>query len=162
MYRVGLGHDSHRITKKTKKPLMLGGVKIKHQDGLEGNSDSDVILHSLCNALSSAIGGDSIGTWSDEMYQKGTEDSAKYVAQIFSKVRKKKYVIENVSISVEMKEPYLSFNQIELIKNNIGKLIKATPNKVGLTINSGEGLTSFGRGEGVQVFTVVLLKKNDT
>ena len=83
MDRVGIGQDSHKFAKK--KPLILGGVKVADKGGLEGNSDSDVILHSLCNALSSAIGGDSLSTWSDNMCKRGIKDSQKYVEYIFKK-----------------------------------------------------------------------------
>ena len=78
MNRVGIGQDSHRIAKK-KKPLVLGGVIVAQSGGFESNSDGDVIIHSLCNALSSAIGGDSISTWSDAMCDAGIADSKKYI-----------------------------------------------------------------------------------
>ena len=82
MFRVGIGQDSHRFA-KLRKPLILGGVKISERGGLSGNSDSDVILHSLCNALSSAIGGDSLSTWSDDMCRRGVLDSQRDVDYIF-------------------------------------------------------------------------------
>ena len=77
MYRIGLGQDSHAFLKSGKKRLVLGGVTVSESGGLSGNSDTDVILHSLCNALSSAIGGDSLSTWSDKMCQEGIKGSKK-------------------------------------------------------------------------------------
>src|SRR3990167_826841 len=101
MYRIGLGQDSHAFLTNAKKPLILGGIRISESSGLSGNSDGDVILHSLCNALSSAIGGDSLSTWSDQMCQEGIKDSQKYVEYIFEKVKKQNYLVKNIAIAIE-------------------------------------------------------------
>jgi 2-C-methyl-D-erythritol 2,4-cyclodiphosphate synthase len=161
MFRVGLGQDSHGFVAEGDKPLMLGGVRV-NGDGLEGNSDSDVILHSVCNALSSAIGGDSLSTWSDDMCNKqGIKDSARYVEYIFNKVEKLNYSIVNISISVEAKKPYLEMDIINKIKERIASLLKIETERVGLTFTSGEGLTSFGLGKGMQALTIVNIAKHD-
>ncbi len=162
MFRIGLGQDSHFFMKRAIKPLIFGGIKINDNSGLEGNSDGDVVIHSLCNALSSAIGGNSISTWADEMcLKKGITDSQKYLKHILREVIQKKYQIENVSISVEAKQPYLSLDIINEIKKNLAQLLLLRVDQIGITFTSGKGLTAFGRGKGIQVLTVVLIKKND-
>ena len=93
MIRVGLGQDSHRIKLKAQslklKASRLGGIEIKNLE-IIANSDGDVILHALGNALSSAIGGDSLGTWADEMcLQQGITDSQEFVKAIMKKVKDK-------------------------------------------------------------------------
>ncbi|TRZ51230.1 2-C-methyl-D-erythritol 2,4-cyclodiphosphate synthase, partial [bacterium] len=88
MYRVGIGQDSHPFDNG--KPLVLGGLAIFKNNGLKANSDGDVILHSICNALSSAIGGDSLGTWADEMRSRGITDSKEYLEEIMKKINNKK------------------------------------------------------------------------
>ena len=60
---------------KFNKNLILGGIKIKNFPALEANSDGDVILHALCNAISSAIGGGSLGTYATKMCARGIKDS---------------------------------------------------------------------------------------
>ena len=161
MYRVGLGQDSHQFVTNKKKPLILGGIKISGSRGLSGNSDADVILHSLCNALSSAMGGDSLSTWSDEMcLKKGITDSKKYVEYIFKMVREKKYKVENVSIAIEAKKPKIKLEIIKKIKETIADLLEIKREQVGVTFTSGEGLTQFGQGKGIQSITQVLLSKN--
>lgn len=155
MSRVGLGQDSHRFTRN--KPLILGGVRVAETGGLEGNSDADVILHSLCNALSSAIGGDSLSTWFDEMVEDGTRDSQKAVEHIFQKVKKEKYKVQNVSISVEAKKPFIEFEVAAKMKKTIAGLLEIEPGQVGITFTSGEGLTAFGKGLGVQSICLVLI-----
>ncbi|OGD88228.1 2-C-methyl-D-erythritol 2,4-cyclodiphosphate synthase [Candidatus Curtissbacteria bacterium RIFCSPHIGHO2_12_FULL_41_17] len=158
MFRVGIGQDSHRFA-KLRKPLILGGVKVSDKGGLRGNSDTDVILHSLCNALSSAIGGDSLSTWSDEMCRRGIKDSQMYVLYIFKKVKREKYKVENVSIALEAKKPYIKLVTVQRIKKNIASLLQVESTQVGITFTSGEGLTSFGRGLGMQAISMVLLSK---
>ncbi len=154
--RIGIGQDSHPFA-KDKKPLVLGGVLVSASGGLEGKSDADVILHSLCNALSSAIGGDSLSTWSDSMCKAGITDSSKYVRHIFNVLKKEKYRVENVSISVEAKKPYLKLGTTGQIKKNIAVLLEIDKKQVGITLTSGEGLTPFGKGLGIQSFSQVLI-----
>ena len=157
MDRVGIGQDSHKFAKK--KPLILGGVKVADEGGLEGNSDSDVILHSLCNALSSAIGGDSLSTWADNMCKRGIKDSQKYVDYVFKKVKRQKYKVENISISVEAKKPYIELATAKKMKTAISNLLGISNGQVGITFTSGEGLTSFGHGLGIAAICLVLLSK---
>lgn len=162
MLRIGLGQDSHRFTGVSEnKPLILGGVKIDEKGGLEANSDGDVILHSLCNSISSAIGGDSISTWADEMCSRGVKDSARYVEYIFNKMTAMEYSVVNISISVEAKKPVLEMEFKNQIKRRVASLLKIETGQVGLTFTSGEGLTAFGKGEGIQALTIVNIAKHD-
>src|SRR3989344_4711468 len=71
--RIGIGQDSHKFTKN--KPLIIGGINISGKNGFEANSDGDVVLHALFNALSTAIGFKSLGFYADEMCRKGVTDS---------------------------------------------------------------------------------------
>ena len=158
MDRVGIGQDSHRFA-KGKKPLVLGGVKLGEGGGFDGNSDSDVILHSLCNALSGAIGGDSLSIWSDDMCKVGISDSKKYVEQIFEVLLSKKFKVSNVAVSVEGKKPYVNLDDAQKMKGEIAKLLEIDKGQVGITFTSGENLTPFGRGLGMQATCIVLISK---
>lgn len=158
MYRIGLGQDSHKFTGGQKRPLILGGIRMSEEGGLAGNSDADVILHSLCNALSSAIGGDSLSSWADEMHLKGgIFDSQKYTERIFEKLTAEKYIVENVSVCVEAKKPYLKQDIIQKIKENIARLLAIRIAAVGITFTSGEGLSDFGKGRGIQSIATALI-----
>jgi len=158
MTKVGIGQDSHRFDSDKNKSLVLGGVKISETGGLKANSDGDVVIHSLCNALSSAIGGDSLGTWADKMcLEEGIKDSSRYLKDVFNKIKILNLSITNISISVEAKTPRLSLKIIDEIKNNLSKLLEINVNQIGITFTSGEGLTAFGRGKGIQVFSIVSL-----
>jgi len=160
MYKVGLGQDSHWFEKKKKKPLILGGVEISKTEGLKANSDGDVVLHSLCNALSSAIGGDSLGTWADRMYyQQGVTDSKKFVKKIMGEIKNRGYAVVNTAISIEAKKPRIDLKDFQGMKKKIGKLLGIKSTCVGITVTSAKGITPFGKGLAMQVFTTLLLKK---
>ncbi|MBU1178454.1 2-C-methyl-D-erythritol 4-phosphate cytidylyltransferase [Patescibacteria group bacterium] len=155
--KIGLGQDSHRFAGK--KPLILGGVKIDYLRGFTASSDGDVVLHALCNALSSAVGKGSISTYADEMcLKKGIKDSQEYVKVAQGFVRKAGYQVGNVSIAIEGKEPKLE-KHFPQIKKVIASLLGVRARDVGITVTSGEGLTAFGQGKGIQVFVVVSLLK---
>ncbi len=159
MKLIGLGQDSHAfVTVKKRKALILGGVKINFDYGLKGNSDADVILHSLCNALSSAIGGDSLSTWADSMcFAQNIKDSHFYVEKILNLVKKKLFKVINVSIAVEAKRPFVPLEKIHQMKQTIANLLEIKKERVGITFTSGENLTPFGKGKGIQAITIVNL-----
>ncbi len=162
MNLVGIGQDSHRFLKeKNTKDLVLGGIKINFEYGLEGNSDADVIIHAICNSISSALGGGSISTWSDEMCKNGIKDSSQYLLVILEKMKNMNCNISNISISVEAKEPKLE-NIIGKIKNNLSKILNIDTKRIGITATTGEGLTDFGRGLGIQALSVVNLISNES
>ncbi|MFH0834688.1 MAG: 2-C-methyl-D-erythritol 2,4-cyclodiphosphate synthase [Patescibacteria group bacterium] len=155
--RVGLGHDSHRFA-ETRKALFLGGLKISARDGLDGNSDGDVVLHALTNAISSALGGGSISTFADAMCARGEKNSQKYLQKILAQMRAADFAIENVAISIEGARPKLE-KHFPKMRRKLSALLKISGDRIGLVATTGEKLTAFGRGEGLQVFALILLKK---
>lgn len=160
MIRVGIGQDSHHFDNFSEnKSLILGGIKIDTDLKFQANSDGDVVLHSLCNALGSAIGLGSISTYADKMcLEEKITDSRKYVEYIFQKVKEKGYKIQNVSISLEAKKPKLEKHFPEM-KKSIANLLETEIENIGITATSGEELTAFGKGEGIQVFAIVCIIK---
>lgn len=159
MQRIGVGLDSHRIVKKdiqTSKNLILGGILVSKEYFAIADSDGDVILHSLCNALSTAIGGGSLDTWAGEMFRSGIADSKLFVDHIYKRVTKLGYKIGNVAIMCEGKTPRLeSFRNA--MQTNIAQLLGISKTAVGIAFTTGQDLTVFGKGEGIQVFSTVLL-----
>jgi 2-C-methyl-D-erythritol 4-phosphate cytidylyltransferase / 2-C-methyl-D-erythritol 2,4-cyclodiphosphate synthase len=158
--RVGIGMDSHKFTNEPKQ-LILGGVVIPDCEGIDANSDGDVILHSLFNALSQSVGSKSLGFYADELCNKGIKDSSVYLKIALEMVREKGFKINNIGIMVECKKPRLDKYE-ELIKDKIRELCGIEYSKVGLTATSGEELSAFGKGEGIQVFSIVSLGKNES
>ena len=160
MFRIGLGQDTHKFDLKSKKPLVLGGIKIPKEIPMKANSDGDVILHSLFNALSSAVGKESIGKYADPLcLEQKITDSKEYIKIALKLVKKSEYKINNISIAVEAKKPRITWKQQDEMKKVISKLLKIRSNAVGITFTSGEKLTPFGQGKGIQVFSIISLEK---
>jgi len=155
--RVGFGTDSHGFEDSTEKPLILGGVKIHSSGGLRANSDGDVILHALFNALSQACGGRSLGFYADPLLEQGITDSARYLDSALDLVRERNCRVHNVGIMVEARRPRLSLEDIDRMRRTIAGLVDVNERDVGITFTSGEGLTSFGRGDGILAQAVVSL-----
>ncbi|SMN10887.1 2-C-methyl-D-erythritol 2,4-cyclodiphosphate synthase [uncultured Candidatus Thioglobus sp.] len=156
MTKTGLGQDSHAFDSENDKPLILGGVVFEHPQGLKGNSDADVILHSLTNAISSVTGNNIIGAKADELCQKGIVDSAKYLKIALADL--KDWKIEHIAIAIECLTPKIS-PKIRQLKQNIAMLTDTQISNIGITATTGEGLTAFGRGEGIQVLTIITISK---
>ncbi len=157
-FRIGFGQDSHKFSKNRYKKLVLGGYKL-NEAGLEANSDGDVVLHALFNAISSAIGERSLGFYADEVCMKGVTDSREYIKLILKKLNEKKFKINNVSIMIEASKPRLE-PYTDKIKDSLSKMLKMDGKNIGIAYTSGEGLTSFGQGKGIQCFAVVALNYN--
>ena len=155
--KIGIGQDSHKFSKDKNKKLMLGGTRIENEAGFEANSDGDVILHALFNALSIAIGEKSLGFYADKMCKDGITDSKKYLEFVLSKVKGRNYKISNVAIMLEGKKPRID-EHIDKIKASLSKLLKIKKEDIGIAATSGEELTEFGKGNGVQCFAAVILK----
>ncbi|MCS5586302.1 MAG: 2-C-methyl-D-erythritol 2,4-cyclodiphosphate synthase [Gammaproteobacteria bacterium] len=154
--KTGLGQDSHAFDTVNSKPLILGGVEFDHPQGLRGNSDADVILHSLTNAISSITGNNILGAKADDLCQKGITNSAEYLKLALNDFGD--WHIEHIAISIECLLPKIS-PQIETLKSNLAKLMNTQVSNIGITATTGEGLTAFGRGEGIQVLSIITVSK---
>ena len=154
MTKTAIGQDSHAFEPEgSLKPLRLGGVTIPGCVGLKGNSDADVVLHALTNAISGISSVNILGEISDEMCLKhGITDSREYLHKAIDSL--KGDVITHVSITMEGRRPKMA-EHIIAIKQNIANLLGLTRADVGFTATSGEGLTAFGKGEGIMVFAII-------
>jgi 2-C-methyl-D-erythritol 2,4-cyclodiphosphate synthase len=149
-----IGQDSHRFEPDdSSKPLVLGGVTIPNCAGLEGNSDADVILHAVTNAISGISGQNILGKISDDLCRAGQTDSRVYLEKAVETLDADKWTLTHVSISIEAKKPHLA-DHIPAIKRSVASMLSLRENDVGLTATTGEGLTAFGRGEGIQALVV--------
>ena len=158
--RVGLGLDSHRFETEKEKPLILGGIEIPNEPGLKANSDGDVILHALFNALSQAIGGRSLGCYADKMcLQDGITDSKEYLKVILKKLEEKNQKINNIGIMMELKKPHLG-EYHDKIKESIADLLNIKTEQIGLIFTSGEDLTDFGKGLGIQCYVIAAVSNS--
>ena len=133
--------------------LKLGGVPIPGCPALAGNSDADVILHALTNAISGLSGVNILGGLADELCRKGVKDSAIYLQEALNTLPPGTTIL-HVSITWEGRRPKLK-PYIDAIKESISSLLGISADRVGLTATTGEGLTAFGKGKGIQVFCLM-------
>lgn len=155
-FKVGIGQDSH-VFSKTEKGLTLGGLYFKDEPLLEADSDGDVVLHAIFNAISQAIGGESLGFYADSLCQKkGITDSKKYLEVLFKKLKEEKMEIGNLGLMVECKKPKID-PIAKKIKESLSRILNLDPKHVGITATTGENLTSFGLGLGIQCFAIISL-----
>jgi len=147
---TGIGQDSHAFAAGD-KPLVLGGVTIPHERGLAGNSDADVVLHALCNAVSSLTGDPFLGPKTDAMCKAGITDSARYLKAQLESVD---LCLAHIAVSIEARRPKL-IPWIPVIREKVAELAGLSPTQVGITATSGEGLSAFGRGEGIMATVVI-------
>lgn len=153
--KVSIGQDSHRFDfeNKTKK-LVLGGVEFEDEVPLLGNSDADVILHAVTNAISGITCKNILGKISDDMCNSGITDSKEYVKEALKYLKEK---IVHISFSIECKTPKIS-PKIEAIRRSIANILDIQEQQIGITATTGEGLTGMGKGEGIQVFCILTVE----
>ena len=159
MYTISsIGQDSHRFcdsycAESEHKPLVLGGVVFAGMPPLIGDSDADVVLHALCNAVSGITGVNVLGSIADRMcHVEGIADSSEYVREAMKSLGGRK--IAHVSFSIECARPAISPKAAEM-KGLIAKLLGINAGGVCITATSGEGLTDFGRELGIQALFVL-------
>jgi 2-C-methyl-D-erythritol 2,4-cyclodiphosphate synthase len=153
--RIGHGLDAHRLVAGRK--LILGGVEIAHERGLEGHSDADVLVHAIIDALLGAAGLGDIGGMfpSDDARWSGASSIA-MLAQASERVRAAGYGVENVDATVVCEAPRLAV-LIESMRANIAKSLDIDINLVNVKATTTDGLGFTGRREGIAAFAVVLL-----
>lgn len=153
-YRTGIGQDSHRfLPQDSTKPCIMAGIIFDNVPGFSANSDGDVVFHAICNAISSLTGVLILGDIADDLCLKdGITDSEVYLKEALKTLGKQK--ITHVAISLEGKKPHFKKRIFEM-RENIAKVMQLDVTQVGITATSGEGLTDFGCGDGVQCFAIV-------
>ncbi len=151
--KVGIGQDSHKIDYNNKeKKLILAGVEFEEEFSLLANSDGDVILHAITNAISGVTCKNILGKIADDMCNKrGIKDSKEYLIEALKYLNEP---ISHISISIECKVPKIN-PKIEEMRKNIARILNINENCVGITATSGEELTEFGKGNGINVFACV-------
>lgn len=153
-FRTGIGQDSHRfLPQGASKPCIIAGVIFEDVPGFKANSDGDVVFHALCNAITSLTGVLILGGKADELcLQDGITDSEVYLKEALNTLRNQQ--IQHVAITLEAMRPKMK-GKILAMRENIARVLGIAVEDVGVTATSGEGLTDFGCGDGVQCICVV-------
>lgn len=155
--RIGFGYDVHKLVKGRK--LILGGVSIKHNKGLLGHSDADVLLHSLCDALLGAAGLNDIGYYfpnNDPKYK--NISSLVLLNNCYKLISKNKFKVQNIDITVILEEPKIK-PYINKMKQNISEILKIKTSQIAIKSTTSEGLGFIGKKQGCAAYTICLLKQ---
>jgi len=156
-FRIGQGFDAHRLIPG--RPLVVGGVSIPYERGLEGHSDGDVLLHAIANALLGAVGAGDLGG-----HFPSSDESLRGIAsvEILSKVmdllRERGFQVVNLDATVVAQAPRLAPHQGEM-EAVVADVLEIPAEAVNLKVTSTDHLGAIGRGEGMAAMAAVLLEE---
>jgi 2-C-methyl-D-erythritol 2,4-cyclodiphosphate synthase len=153
--RIGIGYDVHRLVRG--RPLILGGVTIDLEWGLEGHSDADALLHAICDALLGALALGDLGHHfpdTDPRYR-GIA-SIKLLAEVIRMVHDQAYRLHNLDAVVIAQRPRLALH-IPAIRQNLAGLLSTDLGSISVKAKTAERLGALGRGEGIAVHAVCLI-----
>jgi 2-C-methyl-D-erythritol 2,4-cyclodiphosphate synthase len=155
MSLTGIGYDCHRFA--TERRLVLGGVEISHERGLEGHSDADVLTHAVIDALLGAAGLGDIGEhFPDTDLRYRDADSLELLDTVLTTVIAAGFEVENVDSTVIMEAPRLGPHRQE-IRERLALALNLPVGRVNVKATTGEGMGFVGRGEGVAALAVASL-----
>ena len=153
---AGIGYDSHRLVEGRR--LLLGGVEIPSERGLDGHSDSDVLAHAVTDALLGAAGLGDIGEHfpdTDERFRDA--DSIRLLEAVVGMVRDRGLEIENVDCTVMMEAPKLAPHRTA-VRARLASALGLQAERVNVKATTGERMGFVGRGEGVAALAVASLR----
>ncbi len=159
LVRVGIGHDTHRLTEGG--PLRLGGVTMEHDQQLVGHSDADVLLHAITDALLGAAGLGDIGElFPDVAEENRGRDSCEMLSLAAERVAAAGYAIGNIDCIVFAQRPKITPYK-EQIRRRISEVLRIEPEKVNVKAKTGEAVGPVGRQEAMMAKCVALLVSPD-
>jgi 2-C-methyl-D-erythritol 2,4-cyclodiphosphate synthase len=155
MFRIGIGHDTHRLVES--RPLVLGGVVIPFDRGSDGHSDGDALTHAIADAILGALCEGDLGLhFPDTDAQWKDANSIDLLGRVVWLAHERGFEIANVDCNVMLERPKLR-DHIDAMRENLAKALNVEIAWVSVKAKTGEGLDAVGRGEAVTVQAIVLL-----
>ncbi|OFO49859.1 2-C-methyl-D-erythritol 2,4-cyclodiphosphate synthase [Nosocomiicoccus sp. HMSC059G07] len=155
--RIGHGYDVHQLKKG--RPLIIGGLEIEHEEGLDGHSDADVLLHTIADSILGALALGDIGKFFPDNDPKYKDiDSQVLLSEVVSKMTEKGYEVGNVDAVIIAEAPKFR-PYIDDIRQNVARLLDTTIDNVNVKATTHEKLGALGRKEGIASEAVILLKR---
>lgn len=151
--KTGIGLDSHRFVEgNTDRSLVLGGVIFEDAPALSGNSDADVILHAVTDAVSGVTGCTVIGAVADALCKEGIAESKAYLRLALESLGD--WRISHLSVALECSRPMID-PKVPALRNSLASLLGVQIEDVCITATSGEGLSDCGRGQGINATAII-------
>lgn len=154
--RIGYGYDVHPLG--LGRRLILGGIEIPHSRGLVGHSDSDVLVHAVCDGLLGAMGEGDLGRHypsSDQRYK--DISSLKLLEDVASKLKAKGYRVGNIDTVIVAQAPRLGSYLADMGKK-LAETLGIDASQINVKVKSGEGLDAVGQEEGMIAHAVCLIE----
>jgi len=159
-FRTGFGFDVHAFAENRK--LIIGGIEIPNDKGLEGHSDADVLIHAICDAMLGALSLGDIGIhFPDTEVKWKNADSAVLLKNVNELIQVKGYELGNLDCVLAMEKPKIS-PYIDRMKNRIAEILSVDSDQISIKATTTEKLGFVGRAEGVACFATVLLMQKDS
>lgn len=156
MIRCGIGYDTHRLVEGRK--LILGGVEIPHDRGLDGHSDADVLSHAIADALLGAMGEGDIGRHFPNTDEKIRGiSSLEILRHVRALLAKENARATHIDATVIAEAPTLQ-PHIEKMRKKIGAALACDPSQVNVKATTNEGLGTIGRGEGMACMAIATVE----
>lgn len=152
MIHVGIGYDIHALVPGRK--LVLGGVHIPHEKGLDGHSDADALMHAICDAVLGALGEPDIGNYfpNTDPRWRGVASSV-FLAEAAQAVRRRNGRIVNVDATVVAERPKL-MPHVSSMKAAVADALGISERQVGIKATTNERMGFLGREEGIAAMAV--------
>lgn len=158
--RVGVGIDTHAFG-KAQDHIVLGGARIPSESGLIAHSDGDVLVHAVMDALLSAAALPDIGHFFPDTDPAFADaDSLRLLERVRDLLAEKGFAPRNVSAAIQAERPRLQ-KYIPAMRENIARALRISPDDVGLSAGTNEGLGYVGEGKGITVTAYVSLAETD-
>ncbi len=157
MNRIGIGYDVHRLVEGRK--LIIGGVDIPYEKGLLGNSDADVLVHAVMDALLGALGEGDVGELfppSDEKWKDA--DSMELLAKVAFIMQQDGYFLENLDAIVVAERPKMATYR-DRMRENLARVLHSQPSRVNVKFTTTEGTGTEGEGVTISAKAALLLTK---
>ncbi|GAB4222085.1 MAG: 2-C-methyl-D-erythritol 2,4-cyclodiphosphate synthase [Francisella sp.] len=157
-FRIGHGYDVHKFT-PSKKNIIIGGIEIPYEMGLEAHSDGDVLIHALCDALLGALGMGDIGKHFPDTDDKFKNiDSKHFLIEVKKILKDQQYFISNIDCTIIAQAPkFLPY--IDKMKTCLANILDIQINQINIKATTTEKLGFIGRKEGIATHVVCLINK---
>src|SRR5215210_1016055 len=154
MFRIGIGHDTHRLA--LGRPLILGGVRVEAERGAEGHSDADALAHAVADAILGALCEGDLGVhFPDRDPQWKDADSLQLLARVMWLAGERGYAVANLDATIMLEQPKLR-PYVQEMRDNLARVMGVQTGCVSVKAKTGEGLDAVGQCQAITVQAVVL------